>query len=193
MPSLDHYTVLEWIGKTGLRHHPGDNRKREGRGGQGERPLHRRRAGAVALACDLIYGEREDQVRRHRDNHGDTPGLGRHGAPGALPAHFSEAGRSCCRAGAMATHPDEFYDMGLLTRVYQSRRFDAESRRDGSCAVRQPGRLAAYGEGGAQQVVRRHGARTRPWRSSVLRDRLVIRERTRGPSCAPPLWPRSRR
>lgn len=123
LPTFDHYTVLEWIGKTGLAiiRAITENEKVVVAKVKG----HCIAGGLeLALACDLIYASERTKFGVTEITMGILPGWG--GTVRLARSLPIFRGREILLSGRRDYTSDEFYDMGLLTRVYKEDEFDAK-------------------------------------------------------------------
>ncbi len=123
LPGFDHYTLLDWIGKTGLAivRAITENEKVVVAKVQG----HCIAGGLeLALACDLIYASERTRFGVTEITMGILPGWG--GTVRLARSLPIFRGREILLSGRRDYTSDEFYDMGLLTRVYKVEEFDAK-------------------------------------------------------------------
>jgi enoyl-CoA hydratase/carnithine racemase len=122
LPSFDHYTVVDWMGKTGLaivRAITENDKvvvaKVKGHCIAGGLEL--------ALASDLIYASQRTRFGVTEVAMGILPGWG--GTVRLARCLPIFRGREILLSGRRDYTADEFYEMGLLTRVYKEDEFDA--------------------------------------------------------------------
>jgi enoyl-CoA hydratase/carnithine racemase len=123
LPGFDHYTLLDWIGKTGLAiiRAITENEKVVVAKVKG----HCIAGGLeLALACDLIYASERTRFGVTEITMGILPGWG--GTVRLARSLPIFRGREILLSGRRDYTSDEFYDMGLLTRVYKEDEFDAK-------------------------------------------------------------------
>lgn len=121
LPSFDHYTVVDWMGKTGVaivRAITENDKvvvaKVKGHCIAGGLEL--------ALACDLIYASERTKFGVTEIAMGILPGWG--GTVRLARCLPIFRGREILLSGRRDYTSDEFYEMGLLTRVYKEDEFD---------------------------------------------------------------------
>jgi len=121
LPTFDHYTMVDWLGKTGLslvRAITENNKvviaKVKGHCIAGGLEL--------ALACDLIYASERTKLGVTEVAMGILPGWG--GTVRLARCLPIFRAREILLSGKNDYTAREFYDMGLLTRVYAQDEFD---------------------------------------------------------------------
>ena len=121
LPSFDHYTVLDWMGKTGtaiVRAITENDKvvvaKVKGHCIAGGLEL--------ALACDLIYASERTKFGVTEIAMGILPGWG--GTVRLARCLPILRGREILISGKRDYTADDFYEMGLLTRVYAENEFE---------------------------------------------------------------------
>ena len=122
LPTLDHYTMVDWLGRTGqdiVRAITESEKvvvaKVKGHCIAGGLEL--------ALACDLIYASERTKFGVTEITMGILPGWG--GTVRLARTLPIFRGREILLSGRKDYTANEFYDMGLLTRVYPAEEFDA--------------------------------------------------------------------
>ncbi|MBU1669480.1 MAG: enoyl-CoA hydratase/isomerase family protein [Actinobacteria bacterium] len=123
LPTFDHYTMVDWLAKTGLsivRAITENDKvviaKVKGHCIAGGLEL--------ALACDLIYASERTKLGVTEVAMGILPGWG--GTVRLARCLPIFRGREILLSGSKDYTAREFYDMGLLTRVYAEEEFDAK-------------------------------------------------------------------
>lgn len=123
LPSFDHYTVVDWMGKTGIaivRAITENDKvviaKVKGHCIAGGLEL--------ALACDLIYASERTRFGVTEVAMGILPGWG--GTVRLARCLPIFRGREILLSGKNDYTAGEFYEMGLLTRVFTAEEFDAK-------------------------------------------------------------------
>jgi len=122
LPTFDHYTVVDWMGRTGLDivRAISENEKVVVAKVKG----HCIAGGLeLALACDLIYASEKTKFGVTEITMGILPGWG--GTVRLARSLPIFRGREILLSGRKDYTAREFYDMGLLTRVYPEDEFDA--------------------------------------------------------------------
>jgi enoyl-CoA hydratase/carnithine racemase len=122
LPSFDHYTIFDWLGRTGL----GIVRAIA----ECEKVVVAKVKGhciagglELALACDLIYASERTKFGVTEITMGILPGWG--GTVRLAKSLPIFRGREILLTGRKDYTASEIYDMGLLTRVYPDEEFDA--------------------------------------------------------------------
>lgn len=122
LPSFDHYTLLDWMGKTGLAIIRAIT--------ESEKIVVAKVKGhciagglELALACDLIYASERTRFGVTEITMGILPGWG--GTVRLARCLPIFRGKEILLTGRRDYTSDEFYEMGLLTRVYKEDEFDA--------------------------------------------------------------------
>jgi len=121
LPGFDHYTMVDWLGKTGLAivRAITENEKVVVAKVKG----HCIAGGLeLALACDLIYASERTKFGVTEITMGILPGWG--GTVRLARCLPIFRGREILLSGKRDYTADEFYEMGLLTRVYKEQEFD---------------------------------------------------------------------
>jgi enoyl-CoA hydratase/carnithine racemase len=123
LPTFDHYSVIDWMGRTGLgviRAITENDKvvvaKIKGHCIAGGLEL--------ALACDLAYASERTKLGVTEVSMGIIPGWG--GTVRLARCLPLQRGKEIVLTGKRDYTADEFYEMGLLTRVYREEEFDAK-------------------------------------------------------------------
>ncbi len=122
LPSFDHYTMVDWMGRTGLDivRAISENEKVAVAKVKG----HCIAGGLeLALACDLIYASERTNFGVTEITMGILPGWG--GTVRLARSLPVFRGREILLSGRKDYTAREIYDMGLLTRVFPDEEFDA--------------------------------------------------------------------
>lgn len=123
LPSFDHYTIFDWLGKTGygIIRAISENEKVVVAKVKG----HCIAGGLeLALACDLIYASERTKFGVTEITMGILPGWG--GTVRLAKSLPIFRGREILLSGRKDYTANEIYDMGLLTRVFPEEEFDSK-------------------------------------------------------------------
>jgi enoyl-CoA hydratase len=123
LPSFDHYTIFDWLGRTGygIIRAISENEKVVVAKVKG----HCIAGGLeLALACDLIYASERTKFGVTEITMGILPGWG--GTVRLAKSMPIFRGREILLTGRKDYTATEIYDMGLLTRVYPAEEFETK-------------------------------------------------------------------
>ena len=166
LPSFDHYTILDWLGRTGY----GIIRAMS----ECERVVVAKVKGhciagglELALACDLIYASEKTKFGVTEITMGILPGWG--GTVRLAKSLPIFRAREILLTGRKDYTATEFYDMGLLTRVYPEEEFEARVDEMVATLTANPADSLRMGK-----AVLNHSFQGLPWDAAMAIERESI-------------------
>lgn len=166
LPTFDHYTVVDWMGRTGqdIVRAIADNEKVVVAKVKG----HCIAGGLeLALACDLIYASEKTKFGVTEITMGILPGWG--GTVRLARSLPIFRAREILLSGRKDYTAREFYDMGLLTRVYPEDEFDAKVDEMVATLCANPADSLRMGK-----AVMNHSFQGLPWDAAMAIERQAI-------------------